>query len=304
MKTTIIIFLVLILLIILIILFKLSHLNKQIFPCGKINYNTVTSSDDSLKGTSKYLLNFVTSAYNDVCKYPLFTPDKVPVDNIYHLTATVSTLWFKSTNNAGLVYIFNDSIIVSFRGTYFRGDEIIDAEFNSYTYPGTTVSVHTGFHKYFDSLKDQLFDIIGKNSGKKVFITGHSLGASTALIAGYELLNKFPGIDLNIYVFGCPKTGNLDFVQSFKKANVVSIVNYFDIVPESPEKINNKLYSVMPIYIFGIEQNSDITNHSIAIYNQGIDVMQPLDATQGVTDTPVKSGGGAIPPKNILRALF
>jgi triacylglycerol lipase len=302
MKTVIIIFIVLILLIITIILFKLSHLNKKIFSCGKMNYNTVTSSDDSLKETSKYLLNFVTSAYNDVCSYPLFKPNKDPV-NIYHLTATVSTLWFKTTNNAGLVYIFDDSIIVSFRGTEFRADEIIDAEFDSYTYPGTTVSVHTGFHKYFISLKDQLFDIISKNSGKKVFITGHSLGASISLIAGYELLNKFPGIDLNIYVFGCPKTGNLDFVQSFKKANVVSIVNYFDIVPESPEKINNKLYSVMPIYIFGIEQNSDITNHSIAIYNQGIDVMQPLDATQGTTDTPVTSGG-AIPPKNILRALF
>ena len=303
MKTTIIIFLVLILLIITIILFKLSHLNKKIFPCSLINYNTVTSSEDTLKETSKYLLNFVASAYNDVCSYPLFKPNKEPVVNIYHLTATVSTLWFKTTNNAGLVYIFDDSIIVSFRGTEFRGDEIIDAKFDSYTYPGTTVSVHTGFHKYFDSLKDQLFDIISKNPGKKVFITGHSLGASTALIAGYELLTKFPDMDLNIYVFGCPKTGNLDFVQSFKKANVVSIVNYFDIVPESPEKINNKLYSVMPIYIFGIEQNSDITNHSIAIYNQGIDVMQPLDATQGATDTS-GSPGSALPPKNILRALF
>jgi len=302
MKTVIIIFIVLILLIITIILFKLSHLNKKIFSCSVINYNTVTSSDDTLKETSKYLLNFVTSAYNDVCSYPLFKPNKDPV-NIYHLTATVSTLWFKTTNNAGLVYIFDDSIIVSFRGTEFRADEIIDAEFDSYTYPGTTVSVHTGFHKYFISLKDQLFDIISKNSGKKVFITGHSLGASISLIAGYELLTKFPDMDLSIYVFGCPKTGNLDFVQSFKKANVVSIVNYFDIVPESPEKINNKLYSVMPIYIFGIEQNSDITNHSIAIYNQGIDVMQPLDATQGATDTSVTSGG-VIPPKNILRALF
>jgi len=303
MKSAIIIFIVLILLIIIIILFKLSHLNKILFPCSMINYNTVTSSGDSLISTSKYLLNFVTSAYNDVCNYPLFTPTEVPVDNIYHLTATVSTLWFNTTNNAGLVYVFDDSIIVSFRGTHFRGDEIIDAEFDSYTYPGTTVSVHTGFHKYFDSLKDQLFNIISKNLGKKVFITGHSLGGSISLIAGYELLNKFPGIDLNIYVFGCPKTGNLDFVQSFKKANVVSIVNYFDIVPESPEKLNNKLYSIQPIYIFGIEQNSDITNHSIDIYNQGIDLMQPLDATQASTNTPVTTGT-PLPPKNILRALF
>ena len=303
MKSTLIIFIVLILLIMVIILFKLSNLNTPVLPCGKLNYNTVTSSNyTDIKVTSKYLLNFVTSAYNDVCNYPLITPNETPV-NIYHLTATVKVLLFKTTNKAGLIYVFKDSIIVSFRGTHFRGDEIIDAEFDSYIYPGTTVSVHTGFHKYFDSIKDQLFDIISKNPGKKVFITGHSLGASTALIAGYELLNKFPAMDLNIYVFGCPKTGNLDFVQSFKKANVVSIVNYFDIVPESPEKINNKLYSVMPIYIFGIEQNSDITNHSIAIYNQGIDIMQPLDATQGTTDTS-GSPGSALPPKNILRALF
>ena len=302
MKSTLIIFLVLILLIMVIILFKLSNLNIPVLPCGKLNYNTVTSSNyTDIKDTSKYLLNFVTSAYNDVCNYPLVTPNEVPV-NIYHLNATVKALWFKTTNKAGLVYVFKDSIIVSFRGTHFRGDEIIDAEFDSYIYPGTTVSVHTGFHKYFDSIKDQLFEIIGKNPGKKVFITGHSLGASTALIAGYELLNKFPDMDLNIYVFGCPKTGNLDFVQSFKNAKIVSIVNYFDIVPESPEKINNKLYSVMPIYIFGIEQNSDISNHSIDVYNKGIDIMQPLDAIYGSNNKINQSG--ALPPKNILRALF
>jgi triacylglycerol lipase len=269
----------LILILIIIFLFitiylNLSNLNKPILPCKQLEYNSTNDfNGNNIKENSKYLLNYVISCYNDVCNYPLF---KSLECCIYHLKASINVFYFKTINNAGLVYIFNDKVIVAFRGTHFKGDEIIDSEIKLYNYPGTTINVHKGFHNYFLGLKDQLFNIIKDNLEKKIFITGHSLGASVALVASYELLNTFSNLNLNIYLFACPKTGNLDFVNFFNNLNIYSIINYFDIVPESPELIE-KMYSVRPIYIFGIENNSDIKNHSIEVYNNGIDFIEKLN---------------------------
>ena len=138
------------------------------------------------------------------------------------------------------------------------------------------MSVHRGFHYYYTTISDQLTDIVKSNNNKIIYITGHSLGAGVASIAAYELGIMDPTLDIRLTLFACPKSGNKSFRDSFKKTKVVSIVNYFDIVPESPEYIN-KMFSIQPIYIFGTEEDSDVKNHSLDVYNNGIGMIELLN---------------------------
>ena len=76
----------------------------------ELKYNSVTTLKDTtdLKETSKYLLNYVTSAYNDVCDYDLFKP--IETVNIYKLKVTVNILNFTTTNNVfGILFYFSNT---------------------------------------------------------------------------------------------------------------------------------------------------------------------------------------------------
>jgi hypothetical protein len=37
------------------------------------------------------------------------------------------------------------------------------------------------------------------------------------------------------------------------------------------------MFSIQPIYIFGIEEDSDVKNHSLDVYNEGIPIMGLLN---------------------------
>ena len=273
-------------------IFKLCHLNKKLFQCSKIDYFPNDLNDPNI--LEKESLNFIISAYNDTCGFDIYKPDGV--QNISYLNATIDFYSFKTTNKAGIIYDFGNKIHIVFRGTQLRGDELIDSDIKYYTYPGTNIKVHKGFYKYYLSMKDQIANII-ENKNKQIYITGHSLGASVALITAYELKDLNPIVTL----FGCPKTGNKDFVDSFTSIKTLkNIVNYFDIVPEAPEKLN-KMYAVGNIYIFGIEQDSDVNNHSLGVYYSGIDCMQPLNICDSKNSSSV---GGIIPKTNKLSLLF
>lgn len=268
-----ILILILIIIIILIVFFFTTQ-NDLIFPAIKINYNETPDLSDDIKVNSLYLLNYVISSYNDLCNFDIYSPSEKPI-SVTRLYNKLTLSGINYTNKAGLVYIFEDHIIISFRGTSVKIDELIDADVKYYNYPQTGINVHRGFHYYYTSMSDQLNDIIKNNNNKIIYITGHSLGASVASIAAYELGKNYPTLDIRLTLFACPKSGNKSFIDSFEN-NVVSIVNYFDIVPESPEYIN-KMFSIQPIYIFGIEEDSDVKNHSLDVYNTGINIMEILN---------------------------
>jgi predicted lipase len=186
---------------------------------------------------------------------------------------------FSTKNLAGLVYLINGDLIISFRGTHTKAEELIDSEIELYKYSDGT-SIHKGFRNYFLSMSDQIDKILLAEKGNftNIYITGHSLGASAALVCAWSLLQKKVTEPINMVTFACPKTGNKQFVEYLQNnlKGITNIVNYFDIVPESPE-IFGKLYSIKPIYIFGIETDSDIKSHSIPIYNQGLSIMTLLN---------------------------
>ena len=126
-------------------------------------------------------------------------------------------------------------------------------------------SVHLGFRLALeqftvnaasgDSLKDVLIELNRHKRGKdkngrlNLYVTGHSLGAAlgtlfTAWLQANEAKfvkedKRFPSLNLKMYVFATPKTGNDGFCKSFdmgltNRGMAFHIDNYLDAVPEIP----------------------------------------------------------------------
>ena len=236
-------------------------------------YNTYTDTkalSESLINKSLHVINYVASSYNDLYDFPMFQPSGNP--KVTRFNTNLKTLGIGSVTKAGLVYEFDSFIVVAFRGTSTDVDVKSDVEWKPYTYPGTSISVHGGFYRYYQGLRDELLGILGTTK-KKLYLTGHSLGSGVALICARDLKDWNP----TVIVYACPKSGNRDFIDSFKGSDVLSITNYFDVVPDVPEEVG-KFFAVRPIYIFGVETASDMDNHSIEVYNKGIPCMQLLNS--------------------------
>lgn len=95
----------------------------------------------------------------------------------------------------------------------------------------TQEGVHRGFKEHAQICKEELIKSIQDNDKlktinlneiNKVYCIAHSLGASALLILMYELLlskeisNIITHIDIDIVMFGSPKSGNTTFLDRFR----------------------------------------------------------------------------------------
>src|SRR5206468_5752984 len=115
-----------------------------------------------------------------------------------------------NTNTQGFIFHNNDFIIVSFRGTQidkigdFLADLQTDLEFFPDAEPGGG-RVHHGFKKAIDDvwegINQQLSRINQDGRGRKVWFTGHSLGAAISTLAA----NRFGSENAQgLYTYGSP----------------------------------------------------------------------------------------------------
>lgn len=96
--------------------------------------------------------------------------------------------------------------------------------------------VHKGFLKAFESVSEQLlqaFDaFVLPKSSEPIVVTGHSLGAALATIAGLYIACKFPQYRdrLSVVTFGGPNVGDGQFVKAFDElvARSVRVVTPLD----------------------------------------------------------------------------
>ncbi|CAG78935.2 YALI0F32131p [Yarrowia lipolytica CLIB122] len=125
---------------------------------------------------------------------------------------------------------------IVFRGTFSIADAITDiqtiqqpymtsipplntTDINS-TNPSASINcpgcqVHDGFQKAYRetmvNVQDRLVDFLGNNTDYKLIVTGHSLGAVTALFMGINLKNL--GYDPTLINYGQPRLGNKAFAD-------------------------------------------------------------------------------------------
>ncbi|TMW64912.1 hypothetical protein Poli38472_009079 [Pythium oligandrum] len=100
--------------------------------------------------------------------------------------------------------------------------------------------VHSGFWAAYASVRSELKEVIrlvlDENPGVSVYVTGHSMGGSLAILAAYDLAVNL-SMKVNMYNFGGPRVGNPSFVRLYDKCVPTSyrIVMDGDIVPGVPD---------------------------------------------------------------------
>lgn len=111
--------------------------------------------------------------------------------------------------------------------------------------------VHQGFNEGFKSVRAPLEAALVaqmNQTGRRAFrvvVTGHSLGASVAMLAGAGLRSR--GVALDMYLYGCPFTGDAslaDFVSS-QPGLTARITNGRDVVTGIPRRglVPNQRYT-------------------------------------------------------------
>jgi hypothetical protein len=141
--------------------------------------------------------------------------------------------WFATpTYDGASVYVNDDNVILSFRGTANFQDWLADISISQEV--GYGGKVHTGFSRLAQALWFQIKDSVASfPDNLPIFITGHSLGGALASLIGANVKEDFPDRQSYVYTFGCPRVGNNAFANSYKPVHY-RVVNNNDVVPCMP----------------------------------------------------------------------
>lgn len=147
----------------------------------------------------------------------------------------VSTLNFGSS--LGYVAMIGDTAVVMFRGT--NPPEIQDwfANLNNRAFKSEHGQVHAGFWASYETLHDQLIEVLRQKQPKRIWITGHSLGGALAVVCGYKLMTDEGKEIAGVMTFGQPRVGSPEFckhMDSELRGRMVHFVNENDLVPRIP----------------------------------------------------------------------
>jgi hypothetical protein len=112
----------------------------------------------------------------------------------------------------------NDALaIVAFRGTEpdaFQ-DLLTDAEIVLDPWKAPGERAHHGFQRALEAVWQELSGLLKPLSDRPIWLTGHSLGAALATLAGDRLLLECGTKPGGIYTFGSPIVGDRTFVDGF-----------------------------------------------------------------------------------------
>lgn len=150
------------------------------------------------------------------------------------LPSGVSNLtWFMGDNDDafGFVGRYEGKCVASFRGTtelkgWMRDlESVLPRRLDNCSFQGDTCEVGDGFLKNYLSFRPAFLSAVdglgcGHTSSDGITVVGHSLGASEAAIAMWDL--HVNGYALSAgYTFGQPRTGNKAFHDAFTAAGLV-----------------------------------------------------------------------------------
>ena len=118
-----------------------------------------------------------------------------------------------------------DIIVLVFRGTSNTDNFLTDINGVDEEFLNKGVFVHRGFY----SISKKVDKKVALNKKKTIYLVGHSLGGSVALLYAATLYEK--GYNVNVYTFGMPPAGDQKFVQKYKKIHHERYFHVFDPVP-------------------------------------------------------------------------
>jgi len=182
---------------------------------------------------------FMTSSANCTAILPIENPpgftDQLQLNGIEpvsHQNLFIGYIfWNQSTNRA--IFCFSGTEQIAAWKADFRYHQVPPTQLNGYK---DCMLVHEGFYEIYTAIRDQLWCWYNENSKwiKHLFICGHSLGASLALLSSFD----FSGISkehkkIISYFYGSPRVGNVEFAKQFdiKVPHAINVVNTEDLIP-------------------------------------------------------------------------
>lgn len=143
--------------------------------------------------------------------------------------------FFQENRTTGFVAWDSECVLVSFRGTKEMGDWLTNL--NLIRAAVAYGEVHRGFLSAFNDVSQTLRNLVDQAgaSGKRVWVTGHSLGGALSTILAGERLNDLP--IHGVYTFGQPRVVNRRAQAYFRESyagRYFRFVNDDDIVPKVP----------------------------------------------------------------------
>lgn len=155
-----------------------------------------------------------------------------------------------------------DYIIINFRGTdrigtrwygpmdllmYSAGEWAV-TDFNAFLMPppyNMPGKVHKGFNESLQLIMPRLVDSLTKLNyqSKKVWVTGHSLGAAHAQLCGTYLKKGYNIPVFAVYAYAAPHVGDADFVKEMDRLFPGTTLQRFDF--------KNDPATLVPLYIMG-----------------------------------------------------
>ncbi|HNS10543.1 MAG TPA: lipase family protein [Candidatus Ozemobacteraceae bacterium] len=238
----------------------------------------------------------------------------------------------EKTADTQAVVMSNDKlVIVSFRGSESSTNNKVSpvkivydwvlTDFNFFKkrvpWWGWGVKVHSGFYNALDIVYDDLKSLVDRHMAgvpKRLWITGHSLGAGVAPLAAYRLAGD--GLDVQgVYTFAGPRIGNDNFAKAIKKRfpDMQRWVLDNDIVTKVPFKIMKFKHIVAPNNIYGdgkfaiadgeMKGPGKVKNHMPGMYLQKIYDLLPLELKDKMPPPPAFGSDRSVEDAELERAF-
>lgn len=190
-------------------------------------------------------------------------------DHIYS-AKLCKQLYKNPRRNTMMVYQkHTNSLFVVLQGT----NSICHWVHNFALLPTKDEGLHTGFKQYANLCKKELIDTICNKELElcfddvdKIFFTAHSLGASAIIILVYELLrdgifsNHIKDLNIDIVLFGAPKSGNVHFLKNFE-----SVLNQYPNIRLYRYNVKHDLIKHYPPILTYSHICNEITLHDSSI---------------------------------------
>jgi triacylglycerol lipase len=106
----------------------------------------------------------------------------------------------------------------------------------------SATGLHTGFQEAVKMVLPVIQAALAKRASpaRPVFFTGHSLGGALAIVAA-SLVTIEPKVQVVVYTFGSPRTGDVKFFSEYEKdlgGSTFRLINGTDIVPTVPPSLS------------------------------------------------------------------
>ena len=145
--------------------------------------------------------------------------------------------------------------IVAFRGTASLDDVLDDGDVPKRAFTpsagtlSTSVQVEAGFYGIYNdtgagmtqSMRQQLQQLLAKDSPSSVYVTGHSLGGALAHLFAFDLsFGPYASAFTRLTTFASPRVGDDGWRDTYDaripSANSIRVYNQQDLVPKVPPK--------------------------------------------------------------------